>query len=65
MVVLPSNHRLAAIKSIGPSDLTGERFVTVSNTAPVRAQSSTVFLSPPGSRSGQPTRLTIYPWECH
>jgi len=35
MVVLPSNHRLAALKSIGPKDLVGEPFVTVSNTAPV------------------------------
>ena len=36
MVVLPSNHRLAALKSIGPRDLVGEPFVTVSNTAPVQ-----------------------------
>jgi LysR family hca operon transcriptional activator len=35
MVVLPSNHRLAALKSIGPRDLVGEPFVAVSNTAPV------------------------------
>src|SRR5437588_5245626 len=35
MVVLPSNHRLAALKSISPRDLVSERFVTVSNTAPV------------------------------
>ena len=35
MVVLPSNHRLAALKSIGPRDLVGAPFVTVSNTAPV------------------------------
>ena len=35
MVVLPSNHSLAALKSIGPRDLVGEPFVTVSNTAPV------------------------------
>lgn len=34
MVVLPSNHRLAALKSSGPSDLAGEPFVTVSNKAP-------------------------------
>lgn len=34
MVVLPSNHRLAALKSIGASDLVGEPFVTVSNKAP-------------------------------
>jgi LysR family transcriptional regulator, hca operon transcriptional activator len=35
MVVLPSNHRLAALKAIRPKDLVGETFVAVSNTAPV------------------------------
>jgi LysR family hca operon transcriptional activator len=35
MVVLPSDHRLAALKSVGPRDLVGETFVTVSHTAPV------------------------------
>ena len=35
VVVLPRNHRLAALKAISPRDLTGETFVTVSNTAPV------------------------------
>jgi LysR family hca operon transcriptional activator len=35
VVVLPSNHRLAALKAISPQDLVGETFVTVSNTAPV------------------------------
>src|SRR4030081_1938715 len=35
MVVLPSNHRLAALKSIGPRDLVVDLFVTVYNTAPV------------------------------
>jgi LysR family transcriptional regulator, hca operon transcriptional activator len=35
MVVLPIDHRLAALKSIGPRDLEGEIFVTVSKTAPV------------------------------
>jgi LysR family hca operon transcriptional activator len=35
MVVLPTDHRLAALKSIGPGDLLGETFVTVSDTAPV------------------------------
>src|SRR6266446_2993561 len=34
-VVLPSNHRLAALKAISPQDLVGETFVTVSDTAPV------------------------------
>ena len=35
MVVLPVDHRLAALKAIAPRDLTGETFVTVSHTAPV------------------------------
>jgi LysR family transcriptional regulator, hca operon transcriptional activator len=35
MVVLPSNHRLAALKAISPKDLVGETFVAESNTAPV------------------------------
>jgi LysR family hca operon transcriptional activator len=35
MVVFPSNHRLAALKSISPRDLAGEAFVIVSHTAPV------------------------------
>jgi LysR family transcriptional regulator, hca operon transcriptional activator len=35
MVVLPSDHRLAALKVISPRDLVGEAFVTVSDTAPV------------------------------
>src|SRR5947209_14584262 len=35
MVILPSDHRLAALKAISPSDLGGETFVTVSDTAPV------------------------------
>jgi LysR family transcriptional regulator, hca operon transcriptional activator len=35
MVILPSDHRLAALKAISPRDLVGETFVTVSDTAPV------------------------------
>jgi LysR family hca operon transcriptional activator len=35
MVVLPSDHRLAALKAISPRDLVGETFVTVSDSAPV------------------------------
>jgi LysR family transcriptional regulator, hca operon transcriptional activator len=35
MAILPSDHRLAALKAIGPTDLEGETFVAVSKTAPV------------------------------
>jgi LysR family transcriptional regulator, hca operon transcriptional activator len=35
MVILPNNHRLAALKAISPKDLADETFVAVSNTAPV------------------------------
>jgi LysR family hca operon transcriptional activator len=35
VMVLPSDHRLAACQSIGPRDLVGEPFITVSDTAPV------------------------------
>ncbi|HET7105667.1 MAG TPA: LysR family transcriptional regulator [Candidatus Acidoferrum sp.] len=35
VVVLPSDHRLAALKAISPGDLEGEKFVSVSGTAPV------------------------------
>ncbi len=35
MVILPSDHRLAACRAIGPRDLVGETFVIVSDTAPV------------------------------
>src|SRR5580704_2511287 len=34
-VILPNDHRLAALKAIDAKDLEGEIFVTVSNTAPV------------------------------
>src|ERR1700694_815511 len=35
VVVLPSDHRLAALKAISPRALVGETFVSVANTAPV------------------------------
>jgi LysR family hca operon transcriptional activator len=35
VVVLPSDHHLAALKAINPRDLVGETFVTASDTAPV------------------------------
>ena len=35
VVILPSDHHLAALKAISPRDLAGEKFVTVSGTAPV------------------------------
>jgi LysR family hca operon transcriptional activator len=35
VVILPRDHRLAALKAISPRDLVGETFVAVSNTAPV------------------------------
>jgi LysR family hca operon transcriptional activator len=35
MVILPSDHHLAALKTISPGDLVGETFVIVSGTAPV------------------------------
>src|SRR5258705_7110891 len=35
VVILPSDHHLAALKAISPGDLVSEPFVTVSNTAPV------------------------------
>ena len=34
VVVLPSNHRLAALEFISPQDIVGETFVNVSETAP-------------------------------
>jgi LysR family transcriptional regulator, hca operon transcriptional activator len=35
VVVMPSDHRLAALKAVSPKDLVGETFVIVSQTAPV------------------------------
>jgi LysR family transcriptional regulator, hca operon transcriptional activator len=35
MVILPTDHHLAALKAVSPRDLAGETFVIVSDTAPV------------------------------
>ena len=35
VVILPADHRLAALEAISPRDLLGQTFVAVSNTAPV------------------------------
>jgi LysR family hca operon transcriptional activator len=35
MVILPNDHRLAALNAVSARDLVGETFVTVSDTAPV------------------------------
>jgi LysR family hca operon transcriptional activator len=35
VAVLPSRHRLAALKAVGPRDLAGEMFIAVSDKAPV------------------------------
>jgi LysR family hca operon transcriptional activator len=35
VMVFPSDHRLAALKAISPEDIKGEKFVSVSGTAPV------------------------------
>src|SRR4029077_9865067 len=34
VAILPSDHRLAACEAIDPHDITGETFISVSNTAP-------------------------------
>jgi DNA-binding transcriptional LysR family regulator len=34
LVILPSDHRLAALEAISPRDIEGETFVNVSDTAP-------------------------------
>jgi LysR family transcriptional regulator, hca operon transcriptional activator len=48
LVILPSDHRLAARKSIGPRDLVGEPFVIVSDTAPVLRAVIDHYLKRPG-----------------
>jgi LysR family hca operon transcriptional activator len=42
MVVLSSDHRLAALKAFSPRDLVGETFVTVSDTVLYCVRSSTI-----------------------
>jgi LysR family hca operon transcriptional activator len=49
MVILPSDHRLAALKAISPKDLLGETFVIVSNTAPVLREVIDNFLKRAGA----------------
>jgi LysR family hca operon transcriptional activator len=48
MVILASDHRLAALKAISPRDLVGEPFVTVSDTAPVLRAVIDNYLKRPG-----------------
>jgi LysR family hca operon transcriptional activator len=48
VVVLRRDHRLAATKAIGPGDLAGETFVTVSETAPVLRAVIDNYLKQPG-----------------
>jgi LysR family transcriptional regulator, hca operon transcriptional activator len=49
-VILPSDHRLAALNSISPRDLVGETFVTVSDTAPVLRAIIDNYLKRSGTR---------------
>src|SRR6202162_4917600 len=48
VVILPSNHRLTALKAICPRDLVGETFVGVSDTAPVLRAVSDNYLKTSG-----------------
>jgi LysR family hca operon transcriptional activator len=49
VVVLPSDHHLAALKAISPGDLAGETFVTVSDTAPVLREAIDNYLKRSGT----------------
>ena len=49
-VILPSDHRLAALNSISPRDLVGQIFVTVSDTAPVLREIIDNYLKRSGTR---------------
>src|SRR5882672_7039628 len=59
VVILPSDHHLAALKAISPRDLAGETFVTVSGMAPVLR-----VVIDSESISRQLTRRTTSSWEC-
>jgi LysR family transcriptional regulator, hca operon transcriptional activator len=48
MVILPSDHHLAALKAISPKDIEGETFVIVSGTAPVLRSVIDNYLKRPG-----------------
>src|SRR6266481_3014399 len=48
MVVLPSDHHLAALKAISPRDLVGETFVIVSDMAPVLRAVIDIYLKRSG-----------------
>jgi LysR family hca operon transcriptional activator len=50
MVILPNDHRLAALKVINPRDLVGETFVTVSDTAPVLREVIDNYLKRSGTK---------------
>jgi LysR family transcriptional regulator, hca operon transcriptional activator len=64
VVILPRDHRLAALKAISPRDLAGEAFVNVSATAPVLRVIIDNYLKRSGIISRRLTRRTISPWEC-
>ena len=64
VVILPSDHRLAALKAISPKELAGETFVIVSHTAPVlRGGHRQLPEAIAESISRQLTRRTTSPWE--
>jgi LysR family hca operon transcriptional activator len=48
VMVLPSDHHLAALEAISPGDVAGETFVTVSDTAPVLREAIDNYLKRSG-----------------
>src|SRR5438105_10083328 len=64
MVVLPRDHRLAALKAISPGDLVGETFVTVSATAPVLRLVIDNYLKRSGLNITPAHERIISRWEC-